>query len=141
MGLGSHGSDRPYGGCTVNALTPATATIDAGRMLTLERRRKFATLELHFTRLGQAPVIIKCADNPAGAGVLSERRIARAAYGVTDTARHAVVAPAIAIVAARIADDVHVAMRNWCNTGYPVDRSGVVKRWHHGSVTVTLVSL
>ncbi len=95
------------------ALTPATATIDAGRLLTLERRRKFANLEL--TILGpERQAKINESTLPGSYGILDDGNIAAAIIAVM---------PKTSLSDARslavfIEHDVRSAMRDWANGGY-----------------------
>jgi hypothetical protein len=114
-------------------LTPATATIDAGRLLTLERRREFAGLSLQIVDDGSIAKndrIIDCQSRPESAGVLSERRIARSLlafpgwYSLEGESPDRVVG----ILTGKIAQWVHESMRDWANGGYVKAEDGLVNR-------------
>lgn len=118
-------------------LTASTATIDAGRMLTLERRRKFEGLTLQITDGKDRTAFVSNRTRPESAGVLSERQIAAALS--TFGGWHS--ASSRGATAGVIADKVHQMMKLWADSGYDyLDGYMLVDRWYdvHTDLTVIL---
>jgi hypothetical protein len=111
-----------------DSLTPATATIDAGRLLTLERRERFSGLSLQLIdNASGEDRIIDCITRPESAGVLSERHIYRALTSLPELSpMDEADARYLGSHAGFIAAWVHTAMRDWANSGFYQSRDGLV---------------
>lgn len=120
-----------------DSLTPATATIDAGRLLTIERRRHFSGLSLQLVDIETGEDrIIDCLSNPLGAGVLSERRIARAIMSLLagfDTPEDL---EWIGACVGILASGIQGAMRDWSNAGYPRMDEGEIERFEFRTLDI-----
>ena len=124
-----------------DSLTPATATIDAGRLLTLKRRERFSGLSLQLVDMASGEDrIIDCLSRPESAGVLSERHIARAitsllgGFYIDDDDRQW-----IGACVGTLASGIHSAMRDWANSGFPTMDEGEIEVWVYATLNIRAI--